>query len=238
MPTTGPIILCVEDDALLREFLAVEVSQVAGPNCKVIEACDGKTGLRTAREHHPSLVILDLMLPDMHGLAVAAGLSVLSRPPRVLILTSSASDATLSRIPYTPIHGFVLKTHGHRAELDIAIKKLLAGESYFPTYILARIDAATSDPSHFSKVLTTREIELLPLFGYGWSDEAIALHAGIDLKTVASFERDLIKKLQLNGERELMRWAQKHGFADYVFEPRPPVHAHLAEEDEAPGDLA
>jgi two-component system response regulator NreC len=115
---------------------------------------------------------------------------------------------------------------------------LLSGESYFPTYILARIDAATSDPGHFSKVLTTREIELLPLFGYGWSDEAIALHAGIDLKTVANFERDLIKKLQLNGERELMRWAQKHGFADYVFEPRPPVHAHLADEDEAPGDLA
>jgi two-component system response regulator NreC len=225
---TGTI-LCIEDDSLLREFLVMQVEQIAGAGFRVIEAGDGKSGLRLARMHAPKLVVLDLMLPDMHGLAVAAALSVLVPPPKVLILTSSASDATLSRLPYTPIHGFVLKTTGHRADLETAIRRLLAGETYFPTHILARIDAATSDPDHFSKILTTREIELLPLFGYGWSDESIARHTGLSLGAVATFERDLIKKLKLQGERELMRWAQKHGFADYAYEP------HLAESGGHPG---
>jgi DNA-binding NarL/FixJ family response regulator len=234
MGTTTATVLCIEDDSLLREFLVIQVEQFVGPGFRVIEAGDGRSGLRLAREHLPRLVVLDLMLPDMHGLAVAAGLSVLVPAPKVLILTSSASDATLSRLPYTPIHGFVLKTSGHRAELEAAIRKLLSGETYFPTQILARIDAAASDPDHFSKVLTTREIELLPLFGYGWSDETIARHTGLSLGAVATFERDLIKKLHLQGERELMRWAQKHGFSDYAYEPHLPEPAAHGAEDGAP----
>jgi two-component system response regulator NreC len=220
-PQTGTI-LCIEDDTLLREFLVMQVEEITGHRFKIIEAGDGRTGLRMAREHLPNLVILDLLLPDMHGLAVAAGLSVLDPAPSVLVLTVSATEPTLSRLPYAPIHGFILKPSGHRAELEFAVQKLLAGETYFPTPILARIDAATSMPGHFSKILSNREIELLPFFGYGWSDEKIAGHTGLDLAAVGTFQRDVLQKLGLHSDRELMRWAQKNGFSDYAYEPRMP----------------
>jgi DNA-binding NarL/FixJ family response regulator len=218
---TGTI-LCVEDDSLLLEYLVMQVEQFTANRFKIVVAADGQTGLRLAREHSPVLVILDLLLPDMHGLAVAAGLSVLQPPPKVLVLTVSATEPTLSRLPYAPIHGFVLKTSSHRADLEFAIQKILAGETYFPTHILARIDLATSQPDHFSKILSIHEIELLPFFGYGWSDEMIATHTGLDSASIAAFQTDLLKKLNLGSDRELMRWAQKHGFSDYAYEPRLP----------------
>jgi DNA-binding NarL/FixJ family response regulator len=218
-PPNGTI-LCIDDDSLLREYLVLQVDQITGGRSHILEAGDGRSGLRLAREHLPVLVILDLLLPDMHGLAVAAGLSVLHPPPKVLLVTSSATEATLSRIPYAPVHGFVLKTSGHRADLEAAIRKLLAGQTYFPTHILARIDAASSKPDHFSKILSAREIELLSFFGYGWSDEAIAEHIGLNSGAVAAFQQDLLTKLGLRSDRELMRWAQKQGFSDYAFEPR------------------
>jgi DNA-binding NarL/FixJ family response regulator len=217
-------IQCIEDDRLLRELLAIQL-EVMQPKADIIKAADGRTGLQLARAETPDLVVLDLKLPDMPGLQVAMELSGLRPPPRVLILTATASEAVLNRVFYSPVHGFVLKSSGDAEELLLAVRKLLAGETYFSRTVLAAMTAARSHPDHFSKILSAREVDLLPLFGYGWLNERISQHTGLSVATVRTHHQHILGKLGLHSREELMRWAMIKGFVDFSYEPREPAAA-------------
>jgi DNA-binding NarL/FixJ family response regulator len=215
-------ILCIEDDSLIRELLVIQLEQITWNGFKILEAGDARSGLKLAAEHAPELVVLDLLLPDMHGFDVAIRLSELRPTPRVLIVTSTASEAVLERIPYSPIHGFVLKSSGHHSELAYAVNKLLAGETYFSPQVLQAIATARAQPNHYSKILTPREIELLPPLGYGWPYETIAKRTGHAQTKVVEYEKQIIAKLGLRGREELMKWCVRKGFVDFRHEA---VHA-------------
>ncbi|HVU17522.1 MAG TPA: response regulator transcription factor [Candidatus Didemnitutus sp.] len=219
MPTFK--ILCIEDDSILRDLLAVRLKEVANITVETIHAEDGRSGLKLARELKPDLVLLDLKLPDMPGLHVALELSGLRPAPRVLILTASISEAVLSRVLYSPVHGFVLKSTGDTAEVLLAVKKLLAGETYFSRPVLNAMSEARKHPTHFSKILSAREVDLLPLFGYGWVNERVSKHTGLTIATVRTHHQHILTKLGLHSREELMRWAVKKGFVDFAYEPEP-----------------
>ena len=87
-----PTILCIEDDALLLDFLVLKLEQVVPGQTMIVGAGSGIAGLQLARKHKPDVVILDLRLPDMNGFQVAAELAGLRPAPRVLVLTASAPD--------------------------------------------------------------------------------------------------------------------------------------------------
>ena len=212
-------IQCIEDDRLLRDLLAIQLEEIEEPKVDVITAGDGKTGLQLARAETPDLVVLDLKLPDMPGLQVALELSGLRPPPRVLIVTATASEAILNRVLYSPVHGFVLKSSGDAEELLLAVRKLLAGETYFSRQVLAAMTTARSHPDHFSKILSAREVDLLPLFGYGWLNERISQHTGLSVATVRTHHQHILGKLGLHSREELMRWAMIKGFVDFSYEP-------------------
>jgi two-component system response regulator NreC len=62
-------------------------------------------------------------------------------------------------------------------------------------------------------------VDLLPLFGYGWSNERISQHTGLTVATVRTHHQHILGKLGLHSREELMRWATKKGFVDYTYEP-------------------
>jgi two-component system response regulator NreC len=219
MPTFK--ILCIEDDCILRDLLAVRLTEVAQTKVETFHADDGANGLRLAREIKPDLVLLDLKLPDVPGLHVALELSGLRPAPRVLILTASVSEAVLNRVLYSPVHGFVLKSTGDTAEVLLAVKKLLSGETYFSRPVLNAMSEARKHPTHFSKILSAREVDLLPLFGYGWINERVSKHTGLSIATVRTHHQHILTKLGLHSREELMRWAVKKGFVDFAYEPEP-----------------
>lgn len=213
----------IEDDHLLRDLLAIRLEALRTPPVVVLKSGDGRTGLDLAREQSPDLVLLDLRLPDMSGLQVAQALAVLRPAPRVLVLTATATEAVLNRVLYCPVHGFVLKTSGNADELVLAVQKLLAGETYFSRQVLAAMSAARAQPEHFSKILSTREVDLLPFFGYGWVNERISRHTGLSVATVRTHHQHILGKLGLHSREELMRWAMKKGFVDFSYEPVTPA---------------
>ena len=212
-------IQCIEDDSLLRDLLALQLEEAVPSRVDVLKAGDGRSGLQLAREQAPDLVVLDLKLPDMPGLQVALELSGLRPPPRVLILAGSATEAVLNRVLYSPVHGFVLKTSGDAGELMLAVRKLLSGETYFSRPVLTAMTEARKHPDHFSKILSAREVDLLPLFGYGWQNERISQHTGLTVATVRTHHQHILSKLGLHSREELMRWAMKKGFVDFSYEP-------------------
>ena len=213
----------IEDDHLLRDLLAIRLEAIGSPKVTVLKSGDGRTGLDLAREQRPELVLLDLKLPDMSGLQVAHALAVLRPAPRVLVLTATASEAVLNRVLYSPVHGFVLKTTGNADELVQAVHRLLSGETYFSRPVLAAMTAARAHPEHFSKILSTREVDLLPFFGYGWVNERISRHTGLSVATVRTHHQHILNKLGLHSREELMRWAMKKGFVDFSYEPVTPA---------------
>lgn len=226
-------ILCIDDDALLLDYLVAQLEGITPADVSIIKAGNGATGLQLARECKPRLVILDLGLPDMSGFSVAAALALASPPPRVLAITASAPDMILSRLMSSRIHGLLLKSSAHDTELKLAVQEVLAGRTYFQRPVLAAMAAARRAPDYFSKILSPREIELLPLFGYGWPNDRIALYTRLSPATVRTHHQNVLMKLDLHSREELMRWAIKKGFVDFRYEPEefPPDALHEAPVD-------
>ncbi|MDB6165010.1 MAG: vraR 1 [Lacunisphaera sp.] len=228
----SPTILCIEDDRLVREFLIVRVKQVIGASTRILESGNGASGLEMAREHKPDLVVLDLGLPDMSGFKVAEALHDLSPRPRILVVTAFAPDQVLNRIHHSPVAGLLVKSDASSSELITAIQAVLAGQTYFSQKILAAMAAARSAPGHFSKILSPREIELLPLFGYGWNNERIATRTGLSPATIRTHRQNILGKLDLHSTEKLIHWAISKGFADYRYEPKD-THAPSLQEPPA-----
>ncbi|HET7536579.1 MAG TPA: response regulator transcription factor, partial [Candidatus Didemnitutus sp.] len=214
------VILCIEDDVLLRDYLVAQLEQIVPEDAEIQVAADGQTGLQLARELNPSLVVLDLGLPDVFGFDIAQQLSLLRPPPKTLAISASATDSTLNRVPYSPIHGFILKSSAQRDEFGAAVLALMNGGTYFPPHLNSAISRARSHPEHYAKILSQREIELLALLGYGWSNERIAQHVGLSATTIRTHRQHILGRLGLHSTEELMRWAQKKGFSDFRYEPR------------------
>jgi len=87
-------ILVVEDDSAVRDFLA---DCLRSEGYKVLTACDGKEGLALARARRPGLVILDLIMPEMHGFEVCEHLRQDERTKAVKILISSVKSYPADR---------------------------------------------------------------------------------------------------------------------------------------------
>ena len=158
----------------------------------------------------------------MSGFSVAAELATLCPPPRVLVVTASAPDMILSRLMSSHIHGLLLKSSAHHTELKLALQVMLMGRTYFQGPVLAVMARARREPDYFLKILSPREIELLPLFGYGWPNEKIAHYTRLSPATVRTHHQNILGKLNLHGREELMRWAIKKGFVDFRYEPGNP----------------
>jgi two-component system response regulator NreC len=213
-------ILCIEDDTLIREFLVVRLVKMPDFKTVIWEAGDGTTGLRLAREHEPELIILDLGLPDMSGFKVAEALDTFKPRPRILVLTAAAPDQVLNRVHQSSISGLLLKSDSCSDELIAAIRTVLAGRPYFSQKVLAAMTAARAQPAHFTKILSPREVELLPLFGFGWTNERIAARTGLSSITVRTHRQNILNKLDLHSTEKLIRWAIINGFSDYRYEPK------------------
>jgi DNA-binding NarL/FixJ family response regulator len=226
-------ILCIDDDTLLLDFLVFQLEEIAPASTLIFKATTGLEGLQYARRHKLDLVILDLGLPDMSGFSVAAALSTMGRSCRVLLVSGNLTEIAASRLLGSQIHGCLLKSSAHGPELKQALQELAAGRTYFPDDVLAVVAHARKEPDHFSKILSDREIELLPYFGYGWPNDRIARYTRISPATVRTHHQNILVKLKLHGREELMRWAMKKGFVDFRYEPEDAPSDALHED---PGD--
>jgi len=215
-----PTILCIDDDTLVRQLLVVQLLGITQGKSAIYEAGDATTGARLAREHRPDIVLLDLGLPDKSGFLIIDEINQLSPRPRILILTASAPDQVLERVQRIEVSGLLLKSDTGTEELLTAVQAVNEGRKYFSKTVRAAMAAARSSPLHYTKVLSPREIELLPLFGYGWTNERMAERTGLSAATVRTHRQNILRKLDLHSTEKLIHWAIVKGFADFRYEPK------------------
>ena len=208
-------VLVVDDHAVVREGLRHVLSASEG-FAVVGEAGTGADALALAQAQRPDVVLLDLTMPGMSGLAVAAELRRRVPDARILVLSMHEQDEYVLAAVRGGAHGYVLKDTGP-AELRAAIRAVYEGDGFFSPAVAGRLSAAvrhevvTEAPHQRLERLTPREREVLALVAAGNTNRAIAAHLGISPRTVESHRESLMKKLSLRSIADLTRFAVQAG---------------------------
>ena len=124
-------VILVDDHAVFRDALCAFLEQQT--DLKVIaQTGSGQTGCALAEEYRPDVVVVDIELPDLGGLAVTEAVQRLSRPPRVLILSVYAEATHWAQAVAAGAAGYICKDESG-ARLVQAIRTVAQGGTYFPT---------------------------------------------------------------------------------------------------------
>ena len=197
-------VLIVDDHPVVRTGLNSMLSTLDG-FMVVGVAADGKEALFLIDEHRPDVVLLDLHMPDMDGIAILEKLKGKSAGPKVIVLTSFDGDENIYRAMLAGAHGYLLK-NTPEAELTKAIQSVYAGKRYIPFRIAEQLAERMMRSS-----LTAREIEFLPLLAKGLTNKQIARLLDISENTTRNHVNRIIEKLGVSGRTEAVTAALQQG---------------------------
>ncbi len=198
-------ILIIEDHTLFREGLKSLLQTRS--NLKLIgEAADGKEGIRLAEKLKPDLVLLDLMLPGMHGLQVVRKLD---KAAKVLAVSMRIDELFVAEALNSGADGYVIKEDSF-AELLQAIDAVLKGHGYLSQKLDSKkitrlLERFGSGAPH--EILTTREHEILQMAAEGLTSSQIGNVLSISPRTVEMHRGNLMRKLGLRSQADLVRFA-------------------------------
>jgi two-component system response regulator NreC len=207
-------VLLADDHGIVRRGLRALVEQ-AGLSV-VAEAADGLEAIRLIEEHRPDLVIMDIGMPHLNGIEVAARSQKLDRPPRVVILSMHADESYIIRALAAGARAYLLKDATDE-DLLPALRAVAAGRNYFSAavttllvedYVRTLQKRGLSDSYH---LLTDREKEVLHLLAEGRSNKEVATLLGLGLSTVETHRANLMQKLSLHNTAEIVLYAVRKG---------------------------
>ena len=214
-------ILIVDDDALVRAGLTM-ILQSADGFAVVGEAKDGSEVIEAVQRHRPDVVLMDIRMPRMDGLAATAALQLTPDPPRVIVLTTFDLDDFVFRALQSGAAGFLLKDTPP-LELIAAVRVVAAGEAMLSPGVTRRlIDHYAGDPRterrRLSRArltgLTEREREVLAEVGRGLSNNDIGRTLFLSEATVKAHVSRLLVKLDVNNRVQLAILAHESGLLD------------------------
>jgi DNA-binding NarL/FixJ family response regulator len=208
-PDLAPIrVLIVDDHPMVREGLR---SMLEPAGCVVAgEAATGEHALRAVVALGPDVVLLDLELPDLDGLAVLERLKALAPGVSVLVITMHDDPALVRRAIVSGASGYVLKGVGRR-ELLSALEAVRYGGSVFDPSLLR--EAAVSRPAQTTTAvaLTSVEQELLRLVAQGLTNREIAERLRWSVGTVKKYLQRTLEKLDVSDRTQAAVEAVKRG---------------------------
>jgi DNA-binding NarL/FixJ family response regulator len=213
-------VLIVDDHAVVREGLRAFLE--LQDDVEVIgEAADGEEAIEFAHRLRPDVILMDLVMPRLDGIAAMRRLHELVPDTRVIVLTSFLDEDRLLPAIQAGAAGYLLK-NAEPAELARAIRAANAGEAIIDPTAAARLVRAISDgpiPSaSSSERLTRREHEVLELIARGQSNKRIAFVLGISEKTVKTHVGHVLAKLGVTDRTQAALLAVREGL---VSEPGP-----------------
>lgn len=203
-------VLLVDDDALVRAGLSMMLSG-ADDILVVGEAADGAEVDAAVREHRPDVVLMDIRMPTMDGLAATARLRARADAPQVIVMTTFDTDDHVTRALRAGAGGFLLK-HTPPAEIARAIRLVAAGEPMMSPSVLRRmmefVAVSGTDPRRDrARALLARlspgEREVAALVGRGATNAEIGKELSLSVATVKAYVSRLLTKLDLNNRVQI-----------------------------------
>jgi DNA-binding NarL/FixJ family response regulator len=201
-------VLLVDDHSVVRKGLRTFLAYDADLDV-VGEAADGAEALSLAHELKPDVVLMDLLMPGMDGIAATAAIRRALPETEVLALTSVLEDASVVGAIRAGAIGYLLKDTQADALCE-AIKAAAAGQVQLTPKAAARLMQAISAPEH-PETLTEREAEVLRLLAQGQSNKQIARDLGIGEQTVKSHVSRILAKLGVQSRTQATLYAIRTG---------------------------
>ncbi len=201
-------VLIADDHSVVREGLRMFLGR--DPELAVVgEAADGQEAVQLARELHPDVVLMDLLLPVMDGITATEIIRRELPETEVIALTSVLESASVVGVVKAGAIGYLLKDT-RASELRRAIKAAAAGQVQLSpqasAYLMREVRA-----SELPEPLTERETEVLRLLAQGQSNKQIARHLHVVEDTVKTHVRHILAKLGVQSRTQAVLSAQRLG---------------------------
>jgi NarL family two-component system response regulator LiaR len=215
-------VLVADDHAVVRKGIAAVLS--TEPGIEVVgEAAEGAEAVAAARQLHPDVVLMDLMMPEMNGIEALRRILADQPGTRVLVLTSFATDDQVLPAIKAGALGYLLKDSGPD-ELVRAIRQVHRGESSLHPKVARQLvehvaRPAEPTPTDAAEILTGRERDVLRLVARGLSNQQIAAELVLSEATVRVHVSNILSKLQLESRTQAALYALRQGLASLGDEP-------------------
>lgn len=207
-------IVLADDHHLVRQALRTLLA--AEPDLQVVgEAGDGLEATQVVERLKPDVLVVDLFMPGLGGLEVTREVVRRSPQTRVVILSMYSNEAYVLEAFRNGASGYVLKD-STSADLVQAVRDAVAGRRYLSPPLSQRAIDAYAERSKEAaadayETLTTREREVLHLAAEGYSNPEIAARLSISPRTAETHRANLMRKLGLHSQTDLVRYAIRRG---------------------------
>ena len=217
MPDAKPPlrILLADDHVVVRHGLKLVIEDQ--PDLTVVaEAGDGESAVQQALKLKPDVIVMDISMPGMNGLAATRKLRLLQPKAAIVTLTRHTDDAYLQELLRAGVSGYVLKQSAP-AELLQAIRAAAAGRQYIDSALTARVTAAfvrkqSRQKSAPAAGISERESEVLRLIASGHSNKEVAARLSLSVKTVEAHKANAMRKLDMHSRIDIVRYAILQGW--------------------------
>ncbi|AJW46195.1 LuxR family transcriptional regulator [Ralstonia mannitolilytica] len=205
MSTPAPVkLLLVDDHPLVRDGVRVRLEAV--PHFEVVgEAGDAEAALQAARTLAPDLALMDIGMRGMNGIALTEKFAEEFPEIAVLVLSMHDNLEYVRQVIRAGARGYVLKD-APASELVEAIDAVLAGRPFYSAQLAMRMAQQAVTPTPV-EALTPRERDILDGIAKGYANKRIADELGLSVRTVESHRLNLKRKLGIEGQAELVKFA-------------------------------
>lgn len=206
-------VLIADDHALVRAGL-VELLKKMSDVEVVGQAGDGHEALRLTHSLSPDIVLLDIAMPGVNGIEIAAQLTKESSKSHVILLSMFGTEAHLKKALQAKVSGYLLKG-ADLEELNRALHAVDRGEVYImpavATHLARAMTPASTTSADELDRLTARQREVLKLVVEGLSSKEMAFRLGLSTKTIDAHRAQVMEKLGIHDIPGLVHFAIRTG---------------------------
>ncbi|HYT04277.1 MAG TPA: response regulator transcription factor [Gemmatimonadales bacterium] len=202
-------VLLADDHAVVRQGLRALLERHGFS--VVAEAGDGRTAVNLAREHHPDVAVLDVVMPVLNGVDAAHEIARTCDGVGIVLLTMYSEDHYVRDAIRDGVRGFVVKTQPVQ-DLVQAIHEVSRGGLYVsPVVSRTVLQALRAAGGPVPPALTARERQVLQLVAEGQTTRQIAATIRISVKTADCHRTRIMRKLNIHATAGLVRYAIRQG---------------------------
>jgi len=206
-------VLLADDHKLVRAGFRAMLDSLGDVEI-VGETGDGREALELIRQHRPDVALLDITMPSLTGLEVAARVANEMQNVRIIILSMHTTEDYIARAVRAGVSGYLLK-NADPVELELALRAAVDGQMYMsPTVSKQLVDdylRRMGPDAGPEEQLTARQREILQLIAEGKSTKDIAVTLDLSIKTVETHRKDLMDRLGIHDVAGLVRYAIRAG---------------------------
>lgn len=196
-------ILIVDDHPLVRDGVRTLLGN--HPRCEIVgEAADAETALAEVERLRPELVLTDIGMKHVSGIALTARLRELHPQVAVIVLSMYDNPEYVHQAMQSGASGYVLKD-APSSDILAAIDAVTAGGAFLSSSLARSTRSDDARP-----LLSEREAEILACLARGLSSKQIAAEYALSVRTVETHRQNIRRKLKIEGQAELIRYAVEH----------------------------